>query len=362
MAVEGASVDAGAFAVDDLVSVVADALAVDVGLVLPADRLAEPSSLPVAWLAEALVRVAVVVVPGRTVGAHSPDSHVLGLADALLSDVAEELVQSLAGDNVAGLGVLAVGFSGQAPGACSLDDVVALGAVALAAVEVVDLVGAALDPADSLVDVVDLSLGALGAEVVDEVVARLADAPSSDEVLVLAADGAAHPVASLSRHLLVALDAVAALGLLVVDLGLGVALRADASNEVESREAPAGADGDVPHLIGLACVPADSVGGVVGEEGRAHSAGVADQVVALLADTHSVHELLVGVAGRGAEPKVLDVALIAHAFLGDIVVGGVEGAGGAGSIGQLEELGQALALLGLDVVDSLGVARDPADA
>lgn len=36
MAVEGASVDAGALAVDDLLPVVADALAVDVGLVLVA--------------------------------------------------------------------------------------------------------------------------------------------------------------------------------------------------------------------------------------------------------------------------------------------------------------------------------------
>ena len=161
---------------------------------------------------------------------------------------------------------------------------------------------------------------------------------------------------------MVALDAVAALGLLVVDLGPGVALRADSSDEVESREAPAGTDGDVPHLIGLASIPADSVGGVVGEEGWAHSAGVSDQVVSLLADAHSVDEVFIGVAGRGAESEVLDVSLVAHAFLGDEVVGGVEGAGGAGSVGQLEELGQALALLGLDVVNSLGVARNPADA
>lgn len=198
MAVEGASVDAGALAVDDLLPVVADALAVDVGLVLVAHRLAEPSSLSVPWLAQALVGIAVVVVSRGTVGAHSPNPHVLGLTDALLSDVAEELVQTQAGHNAAGLGVLTVGLTGQAPGACSLDDVEAVGAVALAAVEVVDLVGSALDPADSLVDVVDLSLGAPGAEVVDQVVARLADTSSADEVLVLAADRGAHSIASLS--------------------------------------------------------------------------------------------------------------------------------------------------------------------
>ena len=37
MAVQGAPVDADALSIDDLLSVVADALPVDVGLILPAD-------------------------------------------------------------------------------------------------------------------------------------------------------------------------------------------------------------------------------------------------------------------------------------------------------------------------------------
>ncbi len=51
----------------------------------------------------------------------------------------------------------------------------ALCAVTLSTVEVVNLVGSALDAANTLVDIVDLSDGALGAEVVDEVVAWLAN-------------------------------------------------------------------------------------------------------------------------------------------------------------------------------------------
>jgi hypothetical protein len=175
VAVEGAEVGDDAIAVVKGSSVVAMALAVDVGLVRGADGIAEAADLPEAGLAEALVRVAVVVVPWRTVGADTPDSHVLGLADALLSDVTVELVDALAGDNIAGLSVGIVGLASKTLGAGTLDDVVSLGAVTLATVEVVDLVGSALDAADALVDVVDLTGRALGAEVVDQVESWLAN-------------------------------------------------------------------------------------------------------------------------------------------------------------------------------------------
>lgn len=138
----------------------------------------------VSRLAETLVRIAVVVVSWWAVGANSSDPHVLGLADALLSSLAEELIQSFTGNHTAGLSVLVVGLTSQALGTGSLDDVETSSAVAFATVEVVDLVTSALHSADSLVDVVDLSLRALGAEVVDEEVSRLADASSPNEVLV----------------------------------------------------------------------------------------------------------------------------------------------------------------------------------
>lgn len=362
MGVQRAETGLNALSVVERKSVVALALAVDVGLVVGADGLAEAVDLLVPRLAEALVGVGVVVVSGRTVGADSADSHVLRLADALSGGLGVELVDALAGDVAADLLELVVGLAVEAPGAGSLDDVVALGAVALAGVEVVDLVGAALHAADALVDVVELAGGALGAEVVDQVVPGLADAAAVDPVLVGRADGGAHSVAALSADLVVALNAVAALVLLIVDLGGGVALSADSTDEVEAGEAAAGADGGVPDLVGLAGSAADAVGGVVGEEGRADAAGVADQVVALLALAGAVDEHLVGVAGAGAETQVGDEALVADAAQSHGVVVGVERAGAAGPVSQLVELRQADAGARADIEDPLGVAGNSADA
>jgi hypothetical protein len=198
VAVDRAVVVVEALSLPQLGAVVALALPVDVGLVGGADRLAEPVVLLEAGLAEALVGVAVVVVSGGTVGADSFNADVLRPADALVGDVAEELVDAAAGHDAAGLLELIVGLAVEAAGAGSLDDVESLCAVALAAVEVVDLVGAALYPADPLVDVVELASWALGAEVVDEEEAGLADAATRDPVLVDVADGSADAVAALA--------------------------------------------------------------------------------------------------------------------------------------------------------------------
>lgn len=198
VAVDWAGVVVDALSVDQLGAVVALALSVAVGLVGGADGLAEPFDLLEAGLAEAAVGVAVVVVARRAVGADSLDPHVLRLAGALLGDLAEVFIDSPAGDHTAGLLVDIISLAGQALRAGALDDVVALCAVALAAVEVVDLVGAALHSADALVDVVDLAGRALGAVVVDQVVAGLADASAGDPVLVDVADGSADAVAALA--------------------------------------------------------------------------------------------------------------------------------------------------------------------
>jgi hypothetical protein len=115
----------------------------------------------------------------------------------------------------------------------------------------------------------------------------------------------------------VAVDAVTALEFLVVDLGAGVTLRADAADEVVAGEAATGTDGGVPDLIGLASGTADTVSGVVGLGGRANTAAVTDKVVSGLALAHSVDPLFVGIAGRDAKAEVQQVSLIADALLGD---------------------------------------------
>lgn len=268
----------------------------------------------------------------------------------------------MAGDDAAGLSVFIVGFSGLAPGADALDNVEALSAVALAGVEVVDLVGSALDSADHLVDVVELAFRAFGAEVVDQVESGLADTSVQDPVLVLGADRSANTVAALPAHFLEAGNAVTALSPLVVDLRSPVALAADSVDQVESREASARTDSGVPDFISLALSAADSVDTVVGLSGRADTAGVADQVVSFFADTGSVLVNLIGVAGRSAETKVLDEASVARAGLGDFIVVGVGGADVAGAIIHLKVLRKAHTLAFTDIIDPLRIARNSANA
>jgi hypothetical protein len=317
VAVEGAEVGDDAFAIVESSAVVALADAVDVGLVGGADGVAEATDFLEARLAETLIRVAVVVVPRRTVGADAPDPHVLRIADTLLGDGAIELVDAQAGDNIAGLSIGIVGLARETLGTGTLDDVVSLGAVTLATIEVVDLVGTALNAADTLVDVVDLAGRALGAEVVDQVESWLADATTGDPVLIDVADGSADTVAALARHLMVAVDTVATLEILVVDLSVGVTLRADAADEVVGGQATAGTDGGVPDLVGLATGTADAVGGVVGLGGRADTTAVADKVVSGLALANSIDPLLVRIAGSDAKAEVQEVPLIADTLLGD---------------------------------------------
>ena len=106
---------------------------------------------------------------------------------------------------------------------------------------------------------------------------------------------------SLSGGLLVARNAVATAVPVVVDLSPGVALGADVVDQVESGEAPAGPDDGVPDFVLGTGRVADPVGRFVDLGGRAESAGVTNQVIALSANAFSVNKLLVGVAGWGAK-------------------------------------------------------------
>lgn len=198
MAVERAAVEGVAAAVDQRVAVVAGTLAVHKSLVGGTDRVAEPALFNVSRLAETLPGVGVEVVAGVAVGADVVDAHVLGLADAGFGDVGVVLVDSGAGSDQTGLGVDLVGKSLGTLGTDALHDVVVLGALALVGVVVVDLVGTALHPADALVDVVELAVGALHAEVVHQEVTRLAHTTVKDEVLVGRTDRRTHPVAPLT--------------------------------------------------------------------------------------------------------------------------------------------------------------------
>jgi hypothetical protein len=97
-------------------------------------------------------------------------------------------------------------------------------------VEVVDLVCSALDAADLVVDIIDLSSWACCAEVVDQIESGFANASGQNPILVGSADGGAHSVAALTTCFLVASNTVTALVNLVINLGFWVAGRADTSN------------------------------------------------------------------------------------------------------------------------------------
>jgi hypothetical protein len=83
-------------------------------------------------------------------------------------------------------------------GADALDEVVALSAIAFAGVEVVNLICSAFYSANALVNVVELSFRAFGAEIVDEVVSGFAYASVQDPIFVDGADGGAYTFAALS--------------------------------------------------------------------------------------------------------------------------------------------------------------------
>jgi len=154
------------------------ALSVDIGLVERADGLAESTNELKSRLAKALVGVAVIIVSRRTVVADTFDPNIFRLADALSGNRAVVFVGAFAGNNGTGLGVLIIGFTRETLGTGALNYVESLGAITLSAVEVVDLVASTLNSAYSLVDIVNLTIGARCAEVVDQVESGLADASS----------------------------------------------------------------------------------------------------------------------------------------------------------------------------------------
>jgi len=321
MAVERADNGHDAFTVVKGNSVVALAFSIDIGLVTRADGVTEPLVLLEARFAETSIAVAVIVIARWAVSTNSLNADILLFADASLCGIRIILIGSLAWDDIALLCVFTVGFSRLALRADTLHNVIVLSTVTFASVEVVDLVCSALYSADSLVDVIELASWALGAEIVDQVVPRFANAPILDPVLIDCANGGADSIAALSACFLVAVDAVTALVLLVVELGIRVTDTAHASDKVIAWQASAGTDGGVPNFVDFARSVADTIGSIVDLSGRANSTRVSNQVVSSLALAGSVLPFFIGIASISAKTQVQKVSLIAHTSLGDGIIG-----------------------------------------
>jgi len=183
-----------------------------------------------------------------------------------------------------------------------------------------------------LVDIVELACRALCAEIVDQVVAWFADAPSLDPILIDCANGTANSIASLSACFLVAVNAVTALVFLVVDLSLRVADAALSSDQVVAGKASAGADGRVPNFVDFARSVADAIGRIVDLSGRTNPAGVANQIVPSFALASSIFPLLISIASSSAKAKVRKIATIADTGLSDGVIARMEGTGAASAV------------------------------
>ena len=116
-----------AFFANKCESVFAHTAAIDIFLIPLAERFASATDLLVSRLAAALSSVVIIVVAGRAKGAYTTDTDIWGLADALLSDLAEVFIEALAGNTSAGLSELIIGLSMQTLGAGALDEVVSNG-------------------------------------------------------------------------------------------------------------------------------------------------------------------------------------------------------------------------------------------
>ena len=118
-------------------------------------------------LALATIRVAVIVISWWAVGANSSNPDVSRFADTESSCFAIILIDSWANVGPAFLLILVIGISFRAFGAGTLDDHISSSTIAFSTVEVIDLINTALMSADALVDVVELTVRAFGAEVID---------------------------------------------------------------------------------------------------------------------------------------------------------------------------------------------------
>ena len=115
---------------------------------------------------------------------HTSDSDILRFADAGSGGGRVEFIDTFARNNLTFLSVLVVSFISQTFRADTLNNVVARGTHTFARVEVVDLIGTTFDSADTFVDVIELSVGALSAEVVDQVETWLADTSIQDPIFI----------------------------------------------------------------------------------------------------------------------------------------------------------------------------------
>ena len=95
---------------------------------------------------------------------------------------------------------------------------------------------------------------------------------------------------------------------------------------------------------------------------RAETAAISNKIVSFFTDALSVNKVLIGIAGRSAETKVLDVSSITDTFFCGFVVSGVSNTSVTNSVSHFEVFRKTDTGFLADIEDSCWVARDSADS
>ena len=118
-------------------------------------------------LAEATIRVAVIIKSRWTIGTYSSNSYVSRLTNTKSSYWTVELIDSWAYICLALLLIFIIDIIFRAFRAGTLNNDKSFGTITFTAVEVINLINAALDSANSLVYVIELAIRAFSTEIIN---------------------------------------------------------------------------------------------------------------------------------------------------------------------------------------------------
>lgn len=157
---------------------------IDVVLVIRTDSFADTSHLSVTRLAKTTITMTVVVVSRVTVGTNSSNFDISRFADAGLCDWRVFFIDSGTRRNTATLSVNIISLSSSTFRAYTMDQVVSWSTVTLARIEVINFFGSAAYSADSLIDIIELTIRTFSTIVVDKMETRFTDTSVSNPVFV----------------------------------------------------------------------------------------------------------------------------------------------------------------------------------
>lgn len=209
---------------DQLPAISTCAFTIEEFLIVGTHWLTETTNKFVSRFTKTLVRVTVIIVARRAESAHTFDSHIGSFTDTLLSKFTEEFIDTLTRNSAASLSKSIIRFSLKTFRTCTLNKIVTLSTDTFVTVEIVDLIGAAFDSADSLIDIIELTFRASSTVVVDKIKSRFTNTSISHKIFIDITDRSTHTVASLTMYLMITFNTITTSTLLIIDLSSGITL------------------------------------------------------------------------------------------------------------------------------------------